>query len=354
MKNIILLSNSLLIGGAEKQSVILAKLLASEHNVKYCICYGDMMDDKYVSQLIGANIEIVCLGNGFFQKFRDFFNLLKSSKCEMIISYLPFSNFLNAVVGSFCKVKYRIGGIRNSKLAYNKDLIQKYLHNYLLTSSISNSYSGSLNAVNFGYSLKKLITIPNCCENILDCRIYSPSENAVIKILTVARFVDQKDFYTSLKSIKYILDNHDCNIHYNIVGYGPQEVIITNWIRELNLSDYVTIHTNPGDLMLFYNTADIYFSTSLFEGTSNSIMEAMNSSLPIVCSKVGDNDRLVRDGYNGFIADVGDFVSFGELLLKLIMMPDLRLDFGRKSWNKLSSEFSVDVFYKKYSDIINN
>lgn len=47
--------------------------------------------------------------------------------------------------------------------------------------------------------------------------------------------------------------------------------------------------------------ADIYLSTSLFEGTSNSIMEAMNADLPIVATNVGDNGLLVKNEINGFL-----------------------------------------------------
>lgn len=98
--------------------------------------------------------------------------------------------------------------------------------------------------------------------------------------------------------------------------------------------------------------ADIYISTSLFEGTSNSIMEALNWSLPVVATNVGDNDRLVINGENGYLLPVRDVDGFSASLNKLLDSIDLRNKMGVKSNQILRENYSMEVFEKRYLDLI--
>lgn len=73
------------------------------------------------------------------------------------------------------------------------------------------------------------------------------------------------------------------------------ETQVRKWIRQYVIDDITTIYINPNNIAELLDQADIYISTSLFEGTSNSIMEAMNADLPIVATNVGDNGQLVQN-----------------------------------------------------------
>ena len=98
--------------------------------------------------------------------------------------------------------------------------------------------------------------------------------------------------------------------------------------------------------------ADIYISTSLFEGTSNSIMEALNWSLPVVATDVGDNDHLVINGENGFLHPVGDVSGLAQSLSLLLDSSDLRNKMGLRSNQNLRENYSMEVFEKRYIDLI--
>ena len=99
-------------------------------------------------------------------------------------------------------------------------------------------------------------------------------------------------------------------------------------------------------------TSDIYLSTSLFEGTSNSIMEAMNWSLPVVATKVGDNDILVRNGESGFLHPIGDVEGMAVSLNTLIGDISLRNKMGANGNQILRNQYSIELFEKRYIDLI--
>jgi len=140
---------------------------------------------------------------------------------------------------------------------------------------------------------------------------------------------------------------HEKKIEYVIVGDGELENQIINWIDKLQLSN-VTIIKNPEKLGRFYLEADIYFLSSIYEGLPNSIMEALNYSLPVVSTEVGDAKFLVINGENGFIVPPKDFQLLAQRLYELVCNADMRIAFGVKGHDLLIREFSESKFQEKY------
>ena len=77
-------------------------------------------------------------------------------------------------------------------------------------------------------------------------------------------------------------------------------------VRQLKLNTEVENLINPPNIPDILNACDIYLSTSLYEGLSNSIMESMVAGLPVVATNVGDNQYLIKDDYNGFLVPCRD------------------------------------------------
>ena len=98
--------------------------------------------------------------------------------------------------------------------------------------------------------------------------------------------------------------------------------------------------------------ADIYLSTSLFEGTSNSIMEGMNADLPIIATNVGDNGYLVEHEVNGLLCEVGDFKRISQYLIRLVKNVEERIVKGKQSKQKLLKDYSMEQFRQRYIAVI--
>jgi glycosyltransferase involved in cell wall biosynthesis len=351
MNKIVIINNWLISGGAEKQGLILAKTLSKEYKIYFCIYYPEKIEDKFLKEINENNIELILLKGNHFNKFYTFYDVCKKNGISMIISYLFAGNFMNGLVGSFLKVPYRIGGIRNSKHSSIKNLTQRFLHNHLLTLSISNSYMGIDECIKFGFDQKKMKVVHNSFEFYNE--IYQKKENSYVKVITVARFVEQKDYLTSLKAIQYALSKSgNIKIHYTIIGYGKLENKIREWINEYRLTDDVTLILNPENVNEYLSQSDIYLSTSLFEGLSNSIMEGMSFSLPIVATNVGDNNQLVKEGFNGYLTETGNYKKLGDHILELSENAKKRIELGNNSYSHLRENFSHEKFRSSYLKII--
>jgi glycosyltransferase involved in cell wall biosynthesis len=122
-------------------------------------------------------------------------------------------------------------------------------------------------------------------------------------------------------------------------------------IRQLNLGNNVKVLISPEDIHGILLKGDIYLSTSLFEGLSNSVMEAMSAGLPIVATDVGDTKYLVRDSYNGFLVPRKDIDLITSKLQELIDSGEKRKEFGENSYSMIKKEFSEGKMLAGYNKL---
>lgn len=347
MKRVSILLSTIDSGGAEKQAVLLATLLAKHTEVNLIVLYGDHTEYKRnIDLLAESTVKVHKLIGKMLFKLRRIKSIIKESETEVLLNYLTMPDFVGALVGRMCGIRV-YNGIRNSRMPKSKMLIEKVAHNHLATGTIYNCYSGADYFGNHGFRRKKNIVIPNCFPDIEET-IIRP-DHKVKTIITVGRFDPQKDYETLIKSVSKLSRN---DFRLCIVGYGVLEEQIRTWVKEYNIENMTDIYIKPNNVPELERNADIYISTSFFEGTSNSIMEALNWSLPVVATNVGDNDHLVIDGENGFLHPIGDVDGLSASLCQLLDSAKLRNQMGQMSNQNLRENFSMEIFEKRYIDLI--
>lgn len=345
------LIRSLANGGAEKQSILLCKALQSHFPTYLVILDSTPLHDKHLQKIKEENIEAVFLEGNRFRKYKELSYLIKQQHIQYLFSFLPSDTFLAALAGRLNGVNAIFGGIRNAIIPWHKQIALKILHNHFLHYSISNCHSGVKNLSQRGFNASKFIVIHNALE-ILPEHIDRES-NDNVRIITVGRFVAQKNFFLALRLFRKLLDTtHLSQLHYTIIGYGPLEGEIRAEIKRLNLEEKVELLINPPHIEEKLWEADIYLCTSLFEGLSNAVMEAMSCELPIVASKVGDNEYLVHHGENGYIHELEDTEAMLNSLKVLATDQVKRHSFGKKSREIIQQKFSFSTFKKQYLKLI--
>ncbi len=347
MKKMAILISTLKIGGAEKQSIYLLNALKDKYKVFLIVFYGDIVERKNLQLIDGHNYDFIALNGNLLKKINFLYKFFKSQNITHLFTYLTKPNFYGAIIGKIAGVKNIYPSIRSTVLPQWKIALEK-MASFFSTAVIFNSYCGESIFQQKGF--KKTIVIPNCFNYI--AAPLQRNKQGTIKIITVGRFVDDKDYFTALNAMKELRKSTEYFI-FQIVGYGNLENKIRNKVAALGLSQYVEIIIKPDNIPVLLNEADIYLSTSLFEGTSNSIMEAMNACLPIVATKVGDNNRLVSEGMNGFLSEAGDYVSIAQSLKELINDYAQRIKFGLASHKILNENYSFEKFQDTYLKLVN-
>ena len=122
-----------------------------------------------------------------------------------------------------------------------------------------------------------------------------------LRILMVGRLYKEKGIDLALNA----LSNISHSFVLTIVGKGPEKDRLVNLSKKLFGKDYkrkikfVGHHTN---LKKFYLNSNLFLNTSLFEGFSNAIIDAMNHNIPVIASNcAGGNQEILEKGKYGLI-----------------------------------------------------
>lgn len=349
MKNICIFTNTLKSGGAEKQAVLLAKALNDEYQVWLVVYYGEKVEQKFRDIINNNHIQTVYLSGNQITRAISFYQFIKNNNIDVIFSYLLTTNFIAGTISKIVGVKQFYPGIRNSNLPPGKEKLQRLIQNKLSTKTIYNNYRGLERLSNRGFNSKKALVIPNCID--IPSLDHQEEQNDLPLILSVGRFVKQKDYMTALNVIKELV-NRRLQFNYVIVGHGQLEDEIRERIHVLKLDHIVSVVINPPRIVEYYKKADVYFQTSLFEGLSNTVMEAMSYALPCVVTNAGDNSHMIEEGKGGYVTEAKEYRKMVESLSSLIANAEKRKDFGLYNYEKVSENYSLEAFRTRYFNLL--
>ena len=123
-------------------------------------------------------------------------------------------------------------------------------------------------------------------------------------------------------------------------------------IVENRLEEHVSVIDGRGDIYKWYERSNIYLMTSRYEGTPNTLLDAIIYKLPVISTDVGDIRYFVRDGYNGYLHPVDDYKGIARSLHELIINNKKRVDMGNNGYNYIYENYSPDKIIEKYRELI--
>lgn len=134
-------------------------------------------------------------------------------------------------------------------------------------------------------------------------------------LLSVGELNKNKNHEVIIKAVAK-LNNH--NIYYLICGQGPLENYLKQTIIELNIEKQVKLLGFRKDINEIYKAADVFVFPSYREGLPVSLMEAMASGLPVICSNIRGNTDLIEDGKGGYLVVPNDINGWSASIRKMI------------------------------------
>lgn len=132
-----------------------------------------------------------------------------------------------------------------------------------------------------------------------------PREENVIRLLSVGRFSEAKNYDNVPEICKKVNDNLNGNenifVKWYIIGWGPDEALIRQKIAEAEMEDSVILLGKKENPYPYIKACDIYCQPSRYEGKSVTVREAQMLCKPVVVTNYATAHSQINDGVDGCI-----------------------------------------------------
>ena len=108
--------------------------------------------------------------------------------------------------------------------------------------------------------------------------------------------------------------------HLLIAGQSKHQINFQKLNIELDVQQKITLierYIPDHELQLFFNAADVTVLPYKKILTSGSLLNAMSFNCPVIAPRVGMTEEIIRDGYNGFLYELGNTKSLVQSMLKM-------------------------------------
>ena len=96
---------------------------------------------------------------------------------------------------------------------------------------------------------------------------------------------------------------------------------------------------------------DVAVNSSLSEGLSNTVIEYMASSKPVVATNAGGNSEVVIDGETGFIVSPKDSNALANAILSILENKEMGIRFGISGRRRIEENFSIEKMITNYQNL---
>lgn len=190
--------------------------------------------------------------------------------------------------------------------------------------------------------------------NGVDLSVFHPSEDVqrspLLRFLFVGRLVKQKGLDILLHALAEAGDRIP-GWELTVVGDGPLREEYTALAEQLGIADPVTWRgwVDFSELPGLYRSHDIFVLPSRYEGMPSVVLQAMASGCAVLANHVFGIDEIVRQGENGYYADLDDPADFRHKLIAISTAADLEAMKSRSIEH--AAQFSWESIAGKYIDL---
>lgn len=175
--------------------------------------------------------------------------------------------------------------------------------------------------------------------------------NNAFVIGSVGRMVDIKDFMSLVQAFLLLLAQEPgprSRLRLVIAGDGPERAACQAMLHDAGVAALAWLPGARDDVAQLMRAMDLFVLPSLAEGSSNTILEAMASGLPVVATNVGGNVDLVQPGWTGTLVESGAPGQLADAIADYYNLPELGPRHGMRGRRQVLAEHSLAAMAGAY------
>ena len=185
------------------------------------------------------------------------------------------------------------------------------------------------------------------------------SEKECVRFLFVGRLVYYKGVKNLLEAYSELVSKEPDlkeKMTLDIVGSGPLEKELHEYVRETGLQDRIFFHTKVTDaqLMEFYKKCDVVVLRSQRRSEACGLVqiEAMVFGKPVINTNLPSGVPYVsRDGVTGLTVEPSDIEGLAQALKKMTIDKECRTRMGKAARQRVEKEYTMEKMLQKTYDL---
>jgi glycosyltransferase involved in cell wall biosynthesis len=165
---------------------------------------------------------------------------------------------------------------------------------------------------------------------------------------TIARLDPVKDLGTLLDAAARA--GRDTRVQVVVVGDGPVRKDLEARAAALGIAPRVRFLGQRDDARTWLAGCDLYVNSSISEGVSLTILEAMAAGLPVIATKVGGTPEVVNETC-GRLVPARDAGGLAAEIVALARDPAGRATLGRAARQRVEAEFTIERMVSEYAAV---
>lgn len=266
----------------------------------------------------------------FCRRFAKLRGIWKQEKPDLILSFIGKNNMMTILTSRFLKIPVVVS-VRGEPREeyYSKSLRAAAKWLFRLADGIVLQTEGSKEFFPKAVRKKSIVLKNSLSPAFLKERYPGEREK---QIVAVGRIDANKNHEMIIRAFAEIADEYP-DYGLTIYGEGVLRQPLKELVKELGLSERVSLPGNVRDVANAIYKASVFVLSSYSEGMPNTLIEAMALGLPVIsadCSGAGPRDLIIQ-GENGILIQPGNWKELAENLQKILNNPDLAKKMGENA-----------------------
>jgi glycosyltransferase involved in cell wall biosynthesis len=357
--NVLQLIGSFHQGGSERQALQLTRLLkeSNQYNLHLaCIDKSGALLDS-IEQLGLADIPEYRL-NSFYDRnalvqVRRFALYLQTRAIDVIQTHDFYTNIFGMAAARLAGIRVRIAARRETTgwRTPAQKIVERQAYRFA-HAIVANSAAVRQQLLVEGVADRKIVTI----HNGIDLDRLAVAEN-FSRTAALASFglptAPQLRFVTIVANLRHAVKDHATflraarRVHaalpatrFVIAGEGELTGAMRQMATQLGIADETFFIGRAERVAELLAASDVCVLSSKAEGFSNSILEYMAASRPVVVTDVGGAREAVIDGETGYIVPAGADAEMAARIIALLENPEQARAMGERSRHIVEQRFS--------------
>lgn len=356
-------------GGAEKSTASFVIKIKNDYpDFEFLCTYYYDYSPGFYEELIKNNISLIQITEkNLFSRVTKFKKIVNDFKPDIVHSVLYESNLvsrLSSIGANYISVESLVNKpylsereFQNKTVKYKRVLIKmidkstsRFVdHFHSVGQAVADHYL-EVYKRQFNYSVvHRGRPIPKINENLSGEKL-----STRLTLITTARHEYQKGLIYLLMAIKEL----NGKVKLQILGRdGAATSNLKDYIRKNEIENDIEFCGYLEDINPVVLKADVYVSSSLFEGLPGSVIEAMALRMPLLLSDIAEHREVAMEYQNAIFFTTRNVDSLIKGIEKYIDKPELKMEFGNKSYDIFKEKFTekamVEGMVKFYRSILN-